>query len=108
MALRRRVDGRNFALVLSSPLSRAWETCRITGYGDIARAEDALREWEYGVCEGRTTAEIQRKTPGWTIWDGEVPGGRVVSWGSLAEKIFREGFNRPLPESAPRVLRAPP
>jgi broad specificity phosphatase PhoE len=91
MALRRRVGGRNFALVLSSPLSRAWETCRITGYGDIARAEDDFREWDYGVYKGRTTAEIQRETPGWTIWDGEVPGGETAAEvGRRADRVIRQ------------------
>ena len=91
MALRRRVGGRNFALVLSSPLSRAWETCRLAGYGDVARAEDDLREWDYGVYEGRTTAEIQRETPGWTIWDGEVPGGETAAEvGRRADRVIRQ------------------
>lgn len=91
MALRRRVGGRNFALVLSSPLSRAWETCRLAGYGDVARAEDDLREWDDGVYEGRTTAEIQRETPGWTIWDGEVPGGETAAEvGRRADRVIRQ------------------
>ena len=37
-ALGRRLSGRPFALVLSSPLSRALETCRLAGYGDVVRA----------------------------------------------------------------------
>lgn len=91
MALGKRFGGRNFALVLSSPLSRAWETCRLAGYGDVARAEDDLREWDYGVYEGRTTAEIQRETPGWTIWDGEVPGGETVAEvGRRADRVIRQ------------------
>ena len=91
IALRRRFGGRRFALVLSSPLSRARETCRLAGYGDIARAEDDLREWDYGVYEGRTTAEIQRETPGWTIWEGEVPGGETaVELGRRADRVIRQ------------------
>jgi broad specificity phosphatase PhoE len=91
MVLRRRFGGRRFALVLSSPLSRAWETCRLAGYGDVARAEDDLREWDYGVYEGRTTAEIQRETPGWTIWDGEVPGGETAAEvGRRADRVIRQ------------------
>ncbi|MGA7105703.1 MAG: histidine phosphatase family protein [Candidatus Deferrimicrobiaceae bacterium] len=91
MALGKRFDGRTFALVLSSPLSRAWETCCIVGYGDVARAEDDLREWDYGVYEGRTTAEIQRETPGWTIWDGEVPGGEMAAEvGRRADRVIRQ------------------
>jgi broad specificity phosphatase PhoE len=87
MALRGMLGGRRFALVLSSPLSRALETCRLAGYGDVATKEDDLREWDYGAYEGRTTAEIQREAPGWTIWDGEVPGGETA--GEVARRADR-------------------
>ena len=91
MALRGRFGGKRFALVLSSPLSRAWETCRLAGYGDVARAEDDLREWNYGAYEGKTTAEIQRESPGWTIWDGEVPGGETAAEvGRRADRVLRQ------------------
>jgi broad specificity phosphatase PhoE len=91
MGLRRWFGGKRFALVLSSPLSRAWETCRLAGYGDVARAEDDLREWDYGFYEGRTTAEIQHEMPGWTIWDGEVPGGETAAEvGRRADRIIRQ------------------
>ena len=36
LALARYLDSRPFALVLTSPLARARETCRFAGYGDIA------------------------------------------------------------------------
>ena len=95
IALRRRFGGRPFALVLSSPLSRARETCRLVGYGDVAQAEDDLREWDYGVYEGRTTAEIQLEAPGWTIWDGEVPGGETaVEVGYRADRVLSGGQQR--------------
>jgi broad specificity phosphatase PhoE len=91
IALHSRFGGRRFALVLTSPLSRARETCRLAGYGDVARAEEDLREWDYGVYEGRTTAEIQREAPGWTIWDGEVPGGESAEEvGARADRVLRQ------------------
>ena len=91
MALRSRFGGMHFALVLSSPLSRARETCRLAGYGDVARVEDDLREWDYGAYEGRTTAEIQREMPGWTIWDDQVPGGETASEvGRRADRVIRQ------------------
>ncbi len=77
-ALHQLLDGRRFALVLSSPLARAWETCRLAGYADVAQPTDDLLEWDYGAHEGRTSAEIQREQPGWTIWSGGVPGGETL------------------------------
>jgi len=74
----RSLAGRRFALVLTSPLQRARETCRLAGFGDGARIEPNLREWDYGDYEGRTSAEIQKTAPGWTIWRGPVPGGETI------------------------------
>ena len=68
----------DFALVLTSPMSRATETCRLAGYGDVARVTDDLREWEYGEYDGRTTADIRRDVPGWTVWTHRAPGGETV------------------------------
>ena len=77
-ALGRRLAGRSFALVLVSPLIRAFETCRIAGYGDVAQFTDDLLEWDYGVYEGRTTVDIRTEVPGWTIWTGNPPGGETI------------------------------
>ena len=77
-ALGRRLAGRSFALVLVSPLTRAVETCRIAGYGDVAQFTDDLLEWDYGAYEGRKTADIRTKVPGWTIWTGNPPGGETI------------------------------
>jgi len=77
-ALGRRLGGRPFGAVLTSPLQRATETCRIAGYLDVARVEPALREWDYGEYEGLTTERIRERVPGWTIWNGPVPGGETI------------------------------
>jgi probable phosphoglycerate mutase len=77
-SLRGRLEGRPFALVLSSPLRRAWDTCRLAGFGDSARATDDLLEWDYGAYEGRTTPEIRREVQGWSIWTGAVPRGETA------------------------------
>jgi probable phosphoglycerate mutase len=77
-ALGRQLGGRPFALVLTSPMSRARDTCRLAGYGDVAVATDDALEWDYGEYEGRTTADIRRERPGWSVWEGGVPGGETV------------------------------
>jgi probable phosphoglycerate mutase len=68
--LGRRLAERKFALVLTSPLARARETCRLAGCGDVAVSEPDLLEWDYGGYEGRTTAQIREQEPGWNIWGG--------------------------------------
>ena len=73
----RRLAGHPFNLVLTSPLARASETCRIAGFGGVAQVEPALREWDYGAYEGRTTNQIRREAPGWSIWTAGAPDGET-------------------------------
>lgn len=86
-ALGRRLAGRTFALVLTSPLSRARETCRLAGYGAVAQITEDLSEWDYGVYEGRTTTDIRRQEPGWSIWTSGVAGGESIA--QVAERARR-------------------
>ena len=84
-----RLAGRSFALVLSSPLSRALETCRLTGLGDAVTVDPDLREWNYGDLEGLTSDEIRLSMPGWTIWSGPVPGGETADQvGQRADRVI--------------------
>ena len=78
MALGKNLAGHKFALVLSSPLARARETCRLAGLGDSAEMTDDLREWDYGIYEGRRTADIRKEAPGWTVWNSSIPGGESL------------------------------
>ncbi|MGH6896296.1 MAG: histidine phosphatase family protein [Geminicoccaceae bacterium] len=88
-AIGRRLSGRPFALVLSSPLARALETCRLAGYGDVATLTSDLMEWDYGDYEGRRTVEIQEERPGWSLWQNGVPGGETVEQvGARARKVI--------------------
>ena len=88
-ALGGRLAGRPFALVLTSPLERARETCRLAGYGDAAQIDADLAEWNYGDYEGRTTAEIQAGVPGWSLWkDGPLNGESAAQVAARAEKAI--------------------
>jgi len=69
---------RPFALVLTSPMMRARETCRLAGYGSSAQTEPNLMEWNYGDYEGRSTPEIRKDRPGWNLWADGVPNGESV------------------------------
>lgn len=67
-----------FDLVLCSPLSRARETCAEAGLGAQAEEEPRLREWDYGIYEGRTTHDIRAEDPDWSIWTSPVIDGESV------------------------------
>ena len=70
---------REFARVLSSPLERALDTCRLAGLGERAELSQALMEWDYGDYEGLTTAHIREQRPGWFLWWDGCPGGESAS-----------------------------
>jgi broad specificity phosphatase PhoE len=85
------LEKRRFATVWTSPLSRAADTCRLAGFGDVAVTRDELMEWDYGEYEGRTTPEIRRERPGWTLWRDGVPGGEMVNEvGVRADRVLAE------------------
>ena len=73
-ALRARLEGHSFALVLCSPLSRARETAQLAGL-DPSALDDDLLEWDYGEYEGLTTPEIRAPRPDWYLWRDGAPGG---------------------------------
>lgn len=77
------------ALVLTSPLSRALDTCRLAGFGARAEPCDDLREWDYGDYEGLTTDDIRTDRPGWTLWTDGVPGGETAAdVGRRADRVI--------------------
>jgi broad specificity phosphatase PhoE len=64
-----------FALVLTSPLGRARETCELAGLGERAEIDRNLMEWNYGEYEGLTPRQIHAQRPGWVIFPDGCPGG---------------------------------
>jgi broad specificity phosphatase PhoE len=76
-ALKARLAGRSFDKVLSSPLSRALETCELADLGELAEQRDELVELDYGDAEGLTTAQLRKRYPGWTIWTHPTPGAET-------------------------------
>jgi broad specificity phosphatase PhoE len=82
---------RQFARILTSPLERAAETCRLAGMGDAAVVRDELREWDYGEYEGRTTNDIRQERPEWSLWRDGVPGGETLAEvGERVDRVFGE------------------
>jgi probable phosphoglycerate mutase len=41
--------------------------------------ESGLVEWNYGVYEGRTLAQIRESNPGWELFRDGCPGGESVA-----------------------------
>lgn len=70
-----RLAGLGLGLVLTSPLRRAAETCRLAGFGDRARPCPEAREWDYGDYEGLTSERIHELDPSWRLWRDGCPGG---------------------------------
>jgi probable phosphoglycerate mutase len=87
LAIRARLGTHPFALVLTSPLQRASETCRLAGYSDCAEPDPDLLEWNYGAYEGLTTPEIRKNRPNWNLWTDGVPEGETVE--QVGERALR-------------------
>jgi broad specificity phosphatase PhoE len=64
-----------FARVFSSPLNRALRTCELAGFSARAEILPDLVEWDYGVYEGRTSAEIHAERPEWELFRDGCPSG---------------------------------
>lgn len=75
LALRPRLEGREFAKVLTSPLQRARRTCDLAGFGQIAEIDADLVEWDYGDFEGLRSVEIHAAHPEWQLFRDGCPGG---------------------------------
>jgi probable phosphoglycerate mutase len=89
LAIRNRLAGKEFCLVLSSPLARARETCRLAGYGEGASIDPNLMEWDYGEYEGLSTPQIREERPDWQLWRDGVPGGETVEQvGARADRVI--------------------
>ena len=97
------LSGRSFAMVLTSPLRRARETCEIAGYAARAVVEPLCMEWDYGDLNGLTRAQIKETYgPDWNIWDGPVPNGETLE--EVAARA-RRVLDR-LPDSGDTVIFA--
>jgi broad specificity phosphatase PhoE len=76
-ALGERLHGLVFAKILTSPSQRAVRTCALAGFGATAEIDPDLAEWDYGIYEGRRTAEILAERPDWRLFRDGAPGGET-------------------------------
>ena len=78
---------REWDAIVASPLSRALETARLAGFGELVQVDPDLHEWNYGPYEGLTTAEIRESVPGWSVWTHPIPGGETAD--EIAARVDR-------------------
>jgi len=85
---------RRIAKAFTSPAARAARTAELAGLHD-AKPDPDLQEWDYGGYEGRTTAQIRARRPGWYLWrDGVIagdaghPGETVAHVGARADAVL--------------------
>ena len=87
--LRERLKGLKFDRVFTSPLQRAARTCALAGFGDAAKLDPDLLEWNYGDYEGRKTGEILAHRPGWLLFrDGCPNGEQPADVGARADRVI--------------------
>jgi broad specificity phosphatase PhoE len=88
---------RDIIAVLTSPAQRAIRTASLALGAAAADAQQDpdLWEWDYGGYEGKTTAEIQERHPGWYLWrdgvipgDGDHPGESVDAVGVRTDRVL--------------------
>jgi broad specificity phosphatase PhoE len=90
-ALGERLTAWRFEIVLVSPSLRAMETCELCGLAGSAQPREELLEWDYGEYEGLTSAEIEQRWPGWSLWRDGCPGGEdAAAVGLRADRVIAE------------------
>jgi broad specificity phosphatase PhoE len=75
--LGKRLQGIPFAQVLTSPLKRALQTCKLAGLANVPEVEPDLAEWDYGDYEGRSSADIRKEQPDWNVYRDGCPNGEL-------------------------------
>jgi broad specificity phosphatase PhoE len=90
-ALAPRLSRLDFALVLVSPSRRARETCELCGLAAHEQLREDLLEWDYGEYEGLTSAQIEQRRPGWSLWRDGCPGGEdAAAVGRRVDRVIAE------------------
>ncbi len=67
-----------FDKAFSSSLKRQHDTCCLAGLQDLVEIDEDLLEWNYGSYEGRTSADIHKEDPGWSVFKDGSPGGESI------------------------------
>jgi len=89
--LGKRLKKNSFDAIYSSPLLRAVSTAEYAGFSKKIEIWDDLVEWDYGIYEGLTHAEIFKKDPHWSIFTKGAPQGESVA---MVERRVRRILKR--------------
>jgi broad specificity phosphatase PhoE len=88
--LKERLQGITFVKVFTSPLQRAFRTCGLAGFGDVAEVDKDLVEWNYGEYEGLLKSEIYAQRPNWNLFHDGCPGGESPAQAAVrADRVVR-------------------
>jgi broad specificity phosphatase PhoE len=77
--LKQELEKTTFSKVFSSPLIRAFETCKLAGFSSRAEINPDLVEWDYGDYEGFSTPEIRQTRPQWSLFKDGVENGETFA-----------------------------
>jgi probable phosphoglycerate mutase len=103
-ALAPRLEAVPFDLVLASPLTRARHTAELAGLHP--QLEPQAMEWDYGEYEGITSAQIQERRPGWSVWTHPIPGGESLQQVADRADVVIADVRRQAPKRAVLVAHA--
>ena len=107
--LQKPLSGVTFDRVFTSPLQRARRTCELAGFGERAKLDPDLLEWNYGDYEGRKSSEILAERPGWLLFrDGCPNGEQPADVGARADRVIarlRAADDRAIVFSSGHILR---
>jgi probable phosphoglycerate mutase len=91
-------------------MQRALRTAELAGFNDPL-VTPLLMEFDYGLYEGLTTAEIRRASPGWELYrdgcpGGESPGEVYARANRFIDEATSPGDGRVLAFAHGHILRA--
>jgi broad specificity phosphatase PhoE len=87
--LRKRLEGIEPLQVLSSPSQRARRTCELAGWSEKMHIDADLSEWDYGDYDGRTTPDIKKERPDWSLFRDGCPNGETAEEvGRRADRVI--------------------
>ncbi|MDD2748913.1 histidine phosphatase family protein [Acidithiobacillus sp.] len=100
----------HFDGIYSSPLIRAHHTAILAGFAH-PQLHDDLMEWRYGRYEGKTTQEIHKENPEWSIFrcggpEGESPAEVTKRCDRLLHDWDTKGHKHVLCFAHGHILRA--